>query len=64
MLKYREIFPNATVSEYSYKKEPKSEKVVRCIRLKSSEQIENPEKENEKKIFVEGNALDLIHIRK
>lgn len=54
MLKYRELYPNATKSEYLYKKDPKNEKVIRCIKLKSNGK-EKPEKEQEKKIAVEGN---------
>lgn len=49
MLKYRELYPNATESEYLYKKEPKNEKVVRCIKLKNS-----VETEHENKTVVEG----------
>jgi len=54
MLKYRELYPNATESEYLYKKEPKNEKIVRCIKLKNSEDTENPDKEQENKTAVEG----------
>jgi len=54
MLKYRELYPNATESEYSCKKEPKNEKIVRCIKLKKSDEIENPDKEQEIKIAVDG----------
>lgn len=49
MLKYRELYPNATESEYLYKKEPKNEKVVRCIKLKNS-----VETEHENRTAVEG----------
>lgn len=54
MLKYRELYPNATESEYLYKKEPRSEKIVRCIKLKRSEDTENTDKEQENKTVVEG----------
>lgn len=54
MLKYRELYPNATESEYSCKKEPKSEKIVRCIKLKNSENTESQDKEQENKTAVEG----------
>lgn len=55
MLKYRELYPNATENEYLYKKEPRNEKVVRCIKLKHNKNKENPE-EQEKKI-VEGKGV-------
>lgn len=54
MLKYRELYPNAPESEYSCKKEPKNEKIIRCIKLKKSDEIENPDKEHENKTVVEG----------
>lgn len=54
MLKYRELYPNAPESEYSCKKEPKNEKTIRCIKLKKSDEIENPDKEHENKTVVEG----------
>lgn len=60
MLKYRELYPNATESEYLYKKEPKNEKVVRCIKLKNS-----VETEHENKTAVEGSNKNInvtIHI--
>jgi len=60
MLKYRELYPNATESEYLYKKEPKNEKVVRCIKLKNS-----VETEHENKTAVEGSNKKInitIHI--
>lgn len=57
MLKYRDLFPNAPKSEYLYKKDPKNEKVIRCIKLKYSDDNETPEREREKKTIVEGNYL-------
>jgi len=62
MLKYRELYPNATESEYLYKKEPRNEKVVRCIKLKNIEDTENSNKEHENKISVEGNAIKKLNI--
>jgi len=54
MVNYRELYPNATKSEYLYKKEPKIEKLVRCIKLKNYENKANFETELEKKMEVEG----------
>ncbi|XP_060881475.1 uncharacterized protein LOC132952960 isoform X5 [Metopolophium dirhodum] len=54
LLKYRDLYPNATENEYLCKKERKNEKIVRCIKLKNSEDTENPDKEQEKKTAVEG----------
>lgn len=53
MVKYRELYPEASESEYLLKKEPKQEKVIRCIKLKEyvenndvyEEQLENNEDE-------------------
>lgn len=54
MLKYRELHPNATENEYLKRKnDPNSEKVVRCIRLKNVENLDNTQLE-QKKITVEG----------
>jgi len=60
MLKYRELFPNATVSEYSYKKAPMYEKVIRCIRLKRSDDKENPSEEELEKKTTEGKETFFI----
>lgn len=49
MLKYRELYPNATEEEYLYKKVP-NERIVRCIKLKYNEEQEN----SEKKMVIEG----------
>ncbi|XP_025417510.1 general transcription factor 3C polypeptide 1 isoform X2 [Sipha flava] len=54
ILKYRDLYPNATESEYLYKKEPRKEKLIRCIKLKDLVDKDNSEKEHEKKIVVEG----------
>lgn len=56
MLKYRELYPNATENEYLYKKEPRNEKIVRCIKLKYNDNKENPEDEQEKKV-IEGKEV-------
>lgn len=56
MLKYRELYPNATESEYLYKKDPRNEKVIRCIKLKNFKNTLNSEKEHENKTAVEGNT--------
>lgn len=56
-LKYREIYPNATESEYLYKKEPRNEKILRCIKLKKNEDEDNLELEQEKKVAIEGNYI-------
>jgi len=53
MVKYRELYPNATVSEYSYKKERKNEKLIRCIKLKNSEDTDNLDKEQKNKTAIE-----------
>jgi len=58
MFKYRELFPNASVGEYSYKKTPNCEKVIRCIRLKCKEEKENSEKLEKK--ATEGNFLSFL----
>lgn len=50
------MYPNATENEYLYKKEPKKEKLIRCIKLKYSEDKDNSEKEHEKKMVNEGSA--------
>lgn len=55
MVKYRELFPNATKNEYLYKKDQKFERVIRCVRLKHNENEENSDEEQEKKTTVEGN---------
>lgn len=55
MIKYRELFPNATKSEYLYKKNHTFERVVRCVRLKHNENEENSDEEQEKKTAIEGN---------
>ncbi|VVC36367.1 Winged helix-turn-helix DNA-binding domain,B-block binding subunit of TFIIIC [Cinara cedri] len=54
MLKYRELYPNATKSEYSYKKDSKNEKVIRCIKLKYSDNKENSNRAQDNKIIFEG----------
>lgn len=59
MLKYREIYPNATKNEYLKKDDPSSEKFVRCIRLKNVEDLDNTEIE-QKKIVVEGLKFFLL----
>lgn len=60
MLKYRELYPNATESEYLYKKEPRNEKIVRCIKLKNIEDTENADKEQENKPAVEGSLIQIV----
>lgn len=55
MVKYRDLYPNATEDEYLYKKVPRNERRVRCIKLKYSEEQKNSEKELEKKMAIEGN---------
>lgn len=59
MLKYRELYPNATENEYLYKKEPRNEKIVRCIKLKYNENKENPEEQGKK--VTEGK--ETIHLK-
>lgn len=53
------MYPNATEDEYLYKKVPKKEKLIRCIKLKYVEDKDNNEKEHEKKIAVEGGAFNV-----
>lgn len=60
MVKYRELFPNANKSEYLNKKNPQYEKVIRCIRLKCSENKKASE-ELEKKT-IEGNVFEFYLI--
>jgi hypothetical protein len=52
------LYPNATESEYLYKKEPRKEKLIRCIKLKDLVDKDNSEKEHEKKIVVEGGVFN------
>ncbi|XP_050429268.1 uncharacterized protein LOC126838682 [Adelges cooleyi] len=47
ILKYRELFPNATINEYLSKKEPRTEKVLRCIQLKCNNKPDNLNSEPE-----------------
>ncbi|XP_050532028.1 general transcription factor 3C polypeptide 1 isoform X2 [Daktulosphaira vitifoliae] len=56
-LNYRDLYPNATKTEYINKKDPKVERTLRCIQLKQEYETKNQDLQIEKKLDIKGHEF-------